>query len=155
MTARTAASLSSAPRTNNLTDAAQKQKSLAFHFEVKQVGTDDSNGKPIIAPLIVWEPGYVDITASEALAVVNENKAPAALDDAKQFLRDFLTIHSGRAPQADIEEAAKAEKISDTTLRRAKKALKIRAEKDRSTKEGKWFWSMPATEYGGGLPAQF
>jgi hypothetical protein len=43
----------------------------------------------------------------------------------------------------DIEEAAEAEKISDRTLRRAKKTLKIRAEKDRSAPEGSWYWVLP------------
>jgi hypothetical protein len=128
---------------NNLADAEQKKKSLAFHFDVKQVGTDPRNGKPIEAPFIVWEPGYVDVTASEALSALNENKSPSAVEDAKQFLHDMLVAAGGRAPRADIEEVAEAEKISDRTLRRAKKALKIRAEKDRTVIEGKWFWMLP------------
>jgi hypothetical protein len=37
---------------NNLTDADQKKKSLAFHFDVKQVGVDARNDKPIHAPFI-------------------------------------------------------------------------------------------------------
>jgi hypothetical protein len=131
---------------NNLTDADQKKKSLAFHFDVKQVGVDARNDKPISAPFIVWKPGYVDVTATEALSAVNENKAPSALNDAKEFLRDILVASGGRAPRADIEEAAEAEKITDGTLRRAKKALKIRAEKDRSVKDGKWYWVLPDDE---------
>jgi hypothetical protein len=107
---------------NNLTDADQKKKSLAFHFDVKQVGVDARNDKPIQAPFIVWEPDYVDVTASEALSAVNQNKAPGALDDAKEFLRDILVAGGGRAPKADIEEAADAEKIAPITLRRAKKS---------------------------------
>jgi hypothetical protein len=128
---------------NNLTDADQKKKSLAFHFDVKQVGVDPRNNKPIQAPFIVWNPGYVDVTATEALSAVNQNKAPGALDDAKEFLRDMLVAGGGRAPKADIEEAADAEKIAPITLRRAKKTLKIRAEKDRTTPEGRWYWVLP------------
>jgi putative DNA primase/helicase len=127
---------------NNLADAEQKRKSLAFHFDTKQVGTDRRNGKPIYAPFVVWEPGYVEISATEALSAVNENKSPTMLEDAKQFLRDMLMASGGRALRADIE-AAEAEKISETTLRRAKTALKIRAEKDRTVSEGKWFWILP------------
>jgi hypothetical protein len=131
---------------NNLVDAEQKKKSLAFHFEVKQVGIDARNGKPIQAPFIVWEDGYVDVTATEALSAVNENKTPSALNDAKEFLRDILVAGGGRAPRADIEEAAEAEKITDGTLRRAKKALKVRAEKDRSIKDGAWYWVLPSDD---------
>jgi len=76
------------------------------------------------------------------LSAVNENKAPGALDDAKDFLRDILIINGGRALKTDIEEAAEAEKIADKTLRRAKKVLKVRAEKDRAP-DGKWYWILP------------
>jgi hypothetical protein len=92
----------------------------------------------------MWEQGYVNVTATEALSAVNENKAPRALEDAKNFLHDILVTNGGRAPQAEIEEAAEAEMISDRTLRRAKKALKVQAEKDRSAAEGKWYWVLPA-----------
>ena len=127
---------------NNIASEANN-KTLAFHFEVRQVGNDWRDGRPIEAPFIVFEDGYVDITATEALSAVNENKAPGALDDAKEFLRDMLVAGNGRALKTDIEEAAEAEKISVASLRRAKKALKIRAEKDRAAPEGKWYWVLP------------
>jgi hypothetical protein len=127
---------------NNIASEANN-KTLAFHFEVRQVGNDWRDGRPIEAPFIVFEDGYVDITATEALSAVNENKAPGALDDAKEFLRDMLVAGNGRALKTDIEEAAEAEKIKVASLRRAKKALKIRAEKDRAAPEGKWYWVLP------------
>jgi DNA polymerase I-like protein with 3'-5' exonuclease and polymerase domains len=127
---------------NNIASEANNQ-TLAFHFETKQVGKDWRDDRPIEAPFIEFEPGYVDVTATEALSAVNENKAPGALDDAKDFLREILVAGGGRAPKADIEEAADAEKISNRTLWRAKKVLKVRAEKDRSTAEGKWYWILP------------
>jgi putative DNA primase/helicase len=127
---------------NNIAKEADNQ-TLAFHFETKQVGKDWRDDRPIEAPFIEFEPGYVAVTATEALSAVNENKAPGALDDAKDFLREILVAGGGRAPKAEIEEAAEAEKISGITLRRAKKALKVRAEKDRATPDGKWFWVLP------------
>jgi DNA polymerase I-like protein with 3'-5' exonuclease and polymerase domains len=130
-------------RAKNNIASEENNKTLAFHFEIKLVGKDWRDERPIHAPFIVWEEGYVDITATEALSSVSENKAPGALDDAKDFLRDILVSSGGRAPKTDIEEAADAEKISVASLRRAKKALKIRAEKDRAVPEGRWYWTLP------------
>jgi DNA polymerase I-like protein with 3'-5' exonuclease and polymerase domains len=131
---------------NNLADAEQKRRSLAYHFEVKQVGID-RKGAPIEAPFIVWEPGYVDVSASEALSAAAENKAPAAVNDAKDFLRGLMTAGGKKVPRAEIEEAADAEGISERTLWRAKKALGIKAEKDK-TVNGQWTWIMPDDEGG-------
>jgi hypothetical protein len=131
---------------NNLADAEQKRKSLAYHFEVKQVGVD-RKGKPIERPFIVWNPGYVDVSATEALSAASENKAPAAVNDAKDFLRGLMTAGGRKVPRAEIEEAADAEGISERTLWRAKKALGIKAEKDK-TANGQWIWVMPDDEGG-------
>jgi hypothetical protein len=130
-------------RAKNNIASEDNNKTLAFHFETKVVGKDWRDERPIHAPFIVWEEGYVDITATEALSAVNENKAPGALEDAKDFLRDMLAAGGGRAPKSDIEEAADAEKISNGTLRRAQKVLKVQAEKDRTVPEGKWYWVLP------------
>jgi putative DNA primase/helicase len=130
-------------RAKNNVAGETNNKTLAFHFETRQVGKDWRDGRPIEAPFIIWEDGYVDVTATEALSAVNENKSPGAVEDAKEFLRDMLVAGGGRAPKTDIEEAAEAEKISDRTLRRAKKALKVRAEKERGVPEGKWYWVLP------------
>src|SRR5262249_1591609 len=118
-------------RAKNNIASEENNQTLAFHFATKHVGKDWRDDRPIEAPFVVFEPGYVDVTATEALSAVNENKAPGALDDAKDFLRDILLVGGGRALKTDIEEAAEAEKISDRTLRRAKKILKVRAEKER------------------------
>jgi hypothetical protein len=83
------------------------------------------------------------VTATEALSAANQNKAPGAFHDAKEFLHDILVAGGGRAPKEDIEEAAEAEKIADRTLWRAKKALKVQAEKDRTIATGKWYWVLP------------
>jgi DNA polymerase I-like protein with 3'-5' exonuclease and polymerase domains len=130
-------------RAKNNIASEENNQTLAFHFATKNVGKDWRDGRPIEAPYVEFEPGYVDVTATEALSAVNENKTPGAVDDAKDFLREMLVAAGGRAPKAEIEEAAEAEKISEMTLRRAKKRLKIQAEKDRSTPDGKWYWVLP------------
>jgi DNA polymerase I-like protein with 3'-5' exonuclease and polymerase domains len=129
---------------NNLVESGQKRKSLAFHFEVQHVGTDPRNDKPIIAPFVVWEPGYVDISATEALQAASENKAPAAVDEAKRFLLDMLA--NGPVAKKEIEDAAEGSEISLATLRRAKRILRVIAEKDRDTPKGSWFWMLPPKE---------
>jgi hypothetical protein len=126
---------------NNLANAEQKKKSLAFHFDVMQVGVDARNDKPIQAPFIVWEPDYVDVTANEALSAASENKAPAAVDEAKRFLLDMLA--NGPVTKKEIEDAAEGSEISLATLRRAKRILRVIAEKDRATPKGAWFWKLP------------
>ena len=129
---------------NNLANAEQKKKSLAFHFDVMQVGVDARNDKPIQAPFIVWEPDYVDVTANEALSAASENKAPAAVDEAKRFLLDMLA--NGSVAKKEIEDAAEGCEISLATLRRAKRILRVIAEKDRNTPKGGWFWKLPLKE---------
>jgi putative DNA primase/helicase len=126
---------------NNLVDSGQKRQSLAFHFDVQHVGADLRNNKPIIAPFVVWEPGHVDISATEALQAASENKAPAAVDEAKRFLLDMLA--NGPVAKKEIEDAAEGSEISLATLRRAKRILKVIAEKDRATTKGSWFWRLP------------
>ena len=51
-------------------------------------------------------------------------------------------LAAGRVSCAEIEEAADAEKIALVTLRRAKRALKIRSEKDQGI-QGRWYWILP------------
>jgi putative DNA primase/helicase len=134
-------------RAKNNVAKEEDNQTLAFRFNSKHVGDDWRDGRPIEAPFIEFEPGYVDVTATQALSAVNENKAPGALEDAKDFLRAMLV--AGRALKEEIEEAADAEKISDATLRRAKTALKVRSEKDRTVRKGKWYWALPDDPFEG------
>jgi hypothetical protein len=83
--------------------------------------------------------GYVDVSATEAPSAVNENQSPGARDAAKKFL---LAILANRpVAKTEIEEAAKAEGISERTLYRAKRELKnILAKKDAA--DGGWPWRL-------------
>jgi hypothetical protein len=132
---------------NNL--ARKDDRALAFRFDEREVGKDRRNGKLIRAPFIVFESGYVDITATEALQAVNNNKAPGARDEAKEFLRMLLT--AGPVTQEDVKDAAEAHNISWRTLRRAARDLDLIIDKDRTTHTGKWFWKLPQEEGKDGL----
>jgi hypothetical protein len=121
---------------NNL--ARKDDRSLAFHFDVRDVGHSQRTGKAITAPCIIWEPGYVDVTAAEALQAVSEHKSPAARDLAKKFLLRMLA--NGPVLVTEIEDAAKAEHIAIRTLARAKAALNVVAKRDGA--DGKWTWRL-------------
>jgi hypothetical protein len=66
-------------RAKNNVAAKSKNKTLAFRFTAREVGTDKKSGKPIWAPHIIWDPQYVDVSASEARQAASDSKSPAAL----------------------------------------------------------------------------
>ena len=55
------------PRAKNNVSAKSKNKTLAFRFGARPVGTDEEAGKEIWAPHVIWENQYVDVTAVEAM----------------------------------------------------------------------------------------
>jgi hypothetical protein len=129
-------------RAKNNDAADTDNKTLAYHFSSIVVGSDPASGKPIQAPYIVWEPGYVDVSATEALAAVSENKAPGARERAKKFL--LTTLADGAAvPVTEIQEAAEANGHAWRTVRRAQVDLKVIIEKKHGDKDGPWLWRLP------------
>jgi putative DNA primase/helicase len=86
---------------------------------------------------IAWDQAPVTMTANEALAA-NNNKGSAGRE-AQDFLREYLA--DGPQPSDQVEAAAQANGISEPTLRRARKALKIVAEKTEFT--GGWSLRLP------------
>jgi putative DNA primase/helicase len=86
---------------NNL--ARREIPALAFNFGLRQVGFDTEMKKEIWAPHVLWHPKHVDVSAT---AAVPAGRSPAARDEAKKFLADFLA--DGPKPSAEVEEAAKA-----------------------------------------------
>lgn len=122
---------------NNL--ARRDISALAYGFGVKVVGVDGKTGVEIVAPHVEWL-GPVDVTASEAMQAAQGGGAPAARDDAKTFLTDFLA--DGPRTKAEIDDAAGGNGISERTLRRAKNELKVAARRDGP--DGTWRWHLPA-----------
>lgn len=119
------------PTKNNL---AALPAGLAYRLEQLMVS------KSILASHVVWDSAPVTVNANQALAEDRENaRGDDALREAKDFLREALA--AGPRPAKDIEEDAKAAGITDRTLRRARKVLKVKA-----TKGGfvaPWIWSLP------------
>jgi putative DNA primase/helicase len=119
---------------NNLSAAGNK--ALAYRFGGREVGNDPHSGETIFAPHILWEGKHVDVTATEAMQA---SKSPAARDEAKKFLAGILA--NGPVVKAEIEEAAKANGVSERTLFRVKAELGVMAKKDGPN--GTWMWRLP------------
>lgn len=94
----------------------------------------------ITAPYVQWDDQPVDETADQAMAAAAAaRRGGSTLSDAMDFLRDILAY--GPVPAAEITKAAKANVISERTLDRAKKTLRIISEKDEF--QGEWKWRLP------------
>jgi hypothetical protein len=133
-------------RAKNNDAAKTDNQTLAFHFSIREVGADPDSGELIVAPFIIWEPGYVDVTATEAMQAASENKSPGERDKAKRFVLDMLN-GGGEIFATDVKGAAEANGLSWRTVTRAKDELKdkgynIVVDKDRNTPDGKWFWQL-------------
>jgi hypothetical protein len=130
---------------NNL--AHHDQKTLAFSIDTREVGTDKRTENPIRRPYIIWHDEPVDITAVEAMQAASENKSPSARDDAKQFLKIFLS--NGPIDSTETKTAAKENGISVATLRRAQRDLHIDVKHDGPIDDKgdrSWRWHLPKSE---------
>jgi putative DNA primase/helicase len=132
---------------NNLAENTAAQTTLAFSFGVREVGTDPNTDKTIVAPCVIWEPQYVDVSATEAMQATIDNKSPTARQDAKQFVLDILA--SGPVKRTEIEETAEANGISRRTLMRAKRDLKNVVARPVKSEKGVteyWVWELVPEE---------
>lgn len=93
--------------------------------------------RPLDGPVIWHGPSPVSIEAAIA-GTAGEKK----LDEAQDFLRDFLK--GGARHSSEAVAAAKANDITERTLKRAKAALKVVAFKEPGKKSGGWLWRLPA-----------
>ena len=121
---------------NNL---APDKKALRYGMGVKTVGRDAKLGVDIEAPFIVWHPQHVEITANEAMAAAGGTTAKR---EAREFLLERL--EAGPVKADDLFEEAEQNGISKSTLKRAKKDLKIKSQKQRGEMEGAWVWELPS-----------
>jgi putative DNA primase/helicase len=95
-----------------------------------------------LVPRIVWDDAPVDVTADQAMAAAAASRRDRGAEgEAKVVLRDLLA--EGPVDADEVKRAAAAECISERTLNRAKKALKIKSEKEPGKLDGKWQWRLP------------
>ena len=83
--------------------------------------------------------GPNDHTAASLLAVPTDEGERSAIDEAKDFLREFLA--QGDKPFRAVQSEAKAAGVSVRTLERAKASLGIRARK--ASFDTGWVWGIP------------
>ncbi len=136
-------------------DSAQRR----LFLPLKNNNGDDKNGlafelRPYQIPSgidtcrVMWETQPVTITADQALAVQTGDRSE--IDEAMEFLLGELKTEnwgSRKVPSKQIEQDAQANGISSATLRRAKKALGIKAvhegQPSNPDAPGKWYWQLP------------
>ncbi|KAB2925082.1 MAG: AAA family ATPase [Candidatus Contendobacter sp.] len=119
---------------NNL---AADQDGLKFEIRPCDVRTADGD---IPTSCLSWRPERVNIDADEALVGGGWNERRNVVEDAGQFLERFLS--TGRHPATDILNAASAAGLSEKSVYRAKKNLRITATKGKGNRQG-WVWSLP------------
>ncbi|MGE0278761.1 MAG: AAA family ATPase [Nitrospiraceae bacterium] len=90
-------------------------------------------------PRIEWETGTVHVRADDVLQQSSSSGGGSAIDEAMAFLRE--TLANGPVPALEVYRQASALGVSKPTLRRAKDALKVLAEKSFGT--GEWRWILP------------
>lgn len=128
-----------APLKQNLTKAAP---SLAFSL------VDTPNG----CPRIEWI-GESKLTAEQLLSQDERSKKdPQAMKNACDALRAILA--GGPLPAVDVEEQLEASGVTEATMKRARKRLRIVAERRGGVgAAGKWWWRLPTEdELAGGRP---
>jgi putative DNA primase/helicase len=129
---------------NNL---APDSKALTYMVGARLVGTDEDTGQDIWAPYVEWGTEHVKVTATEAMqAEAGGGQSDYAQREAREFLQGRLM--SGPMKYADLLEEAKANGISESTLKRAKRKLGIKARKEKKL-NGDWLWEMPPAEGAG------
>jgi hypothetical protein len=102
-------------------------------------------------PLVAWGGEIPDFDLAAALGAPSRRDpdAPSQLEEAQQFLRDVLA--EGPVTVNDLKREAKGADIKWATVRRAKDALGVGAEKVGFRDGSSWSWRLP--EYQGRLDA--
>lgn len=117
------------PVKNNL---APDSEGLAFRIE----GVTLPNG--IATSRVSWEAEAVTMTADEALAPRDEDRAPRRRE-AEEWLR--MQLASGPMSQPQLEQNAKVAGLSWATVRIAKQRLGVKSRKV-GGRAGKWEWEL-------------
>ena len=121
-----------------LSNLAPGKQGCSYRLVTKHVETDDG----LLETSGVEWGGAVDVDSRRVLAGPSEEGEHHERDEAVEFLLDLLS--DGPVSARDVEKQAKAARISQATLRRAKAQLKVRSRKIGAPGEpGEWRWCLP------------
>ena len=113
-----------------------------FVYDLRQ---DELAGYPgLYASQVLWGEAIEGSARDILNAAEAQPEEGAAVSDAQDWLRDFLT--EGPQLQKDVKAAAEAHCLSWATVRRAKRALSVESRKvggEEGRKGALWFWSLP------------
>lgn len=89
--------------------------------------------------------GPSNLTADRLLSASHRDEEHSALDEAQQFLLEFLS--GGPQPAKDVERDAKKAGVSARTLWRAKGSLGVTSQRHKAVRAGtdehQWIWGLP------------
>jgi len=102
-----------------------------------------SGGELIWAPYVKWDDAPVTMSADEAMAALAGGpEGRSTLEEAKQFLLEVLG--EGPVAQKEIKSQAEEAGFAWRTVRRAKGALGVKADREGGIGErGRWIWRLP------------
>ncbi len=123
-------------------DPNDPDKRAIVHIKSNLAEMGESIGYEIRGGVFYWT-GISSLTSEQIFAARTSEEKRTALLDAQDFLREVLA--DGERPEKEIRKEAHEAGISDATLNRAKKALKIKPVKrgQPGTQGQGWFWNLP------------
>jgi hypothetical protein len=115
---------------------------LTYRIVGERVATTDEGD--VWTGKVEWI-GESDLSIADALIASGDHPdAPSAMQEATDWLEDYLTSVGGGAASSEVKKAAHAVRITDRTLARARQKLKVTAE-SQGFPRVTW-WVMPASD---------
>lgn len=107
---------------------------LAYSIET----TESGQGR------VAWEPQPINASLDDVIQYDGAAADQSVLESVKQFLQSILK--EGAVPANDVQNAAKQAGISEASLRRAAKLLKIKRKREGFGGGARVLWSLPQQE---------
>lgn len=113
--------------------------SLRFRLESREIPNNDPDDPEPVMTAAVAFLGESDVTAGDLLRSQGEGTKRS---DAVGWLAQFLA--SGPMPHSMVMKVADEEGYSETTLKRAKRDLRVKSYREGGLAgEGRWIWALP------------
>ena len=113
--------------------------SHTYELAGKEVGWDSKRDKPITASYVVW--GEHDERTVQAIADERDSGKTTSTAVAEAWLKQEL--HGGPRPRTELIEQAKKDKISESTLNRAKRKLNVQSGQIEGSERNHTEWWLP------------